>query len=522
MSLLLLALGAALAGQGLQVDHVRAQSDKIALRVELTDPRVRMAATGSDQPFQLTLDHGQVQSTTAHRMAGSEVLTLVALDQSGSFYPYRESALGLARLYVRNKREGERVGLVLFGLTAEAFPTTADQEQALGHVSAATMRPIQRETRLNEFVRQAAARAHAELPPSEGGLRQIVLFTDGGEESRTWSVDEVAEELEALDVRVHVVVFYKSSKGNLAQRLDQMSRLASLTGGTYQQVESVQQSEAAMVDLAANSGASWQVEAQVCGQAPQGAPRFTNHVVASLAPKGERLAWSDAIPFEQVALLPCAALAPSQAQQDAIDEAAAPEEPRSLSTWACLCPTAALLLAIIAVAALAFSTGLSRRDEEEEDEEDDELTPTPPPPRARAAKPEQAPPEPSRPEPSEPFMGMGPPPPQLAEDLPETHLVAVQGSLTGQRWRFRGRGFTAGAGPDNDLVADLDQVSTEHARLELYPSGDVYITDLGSTNGTWVEGRRLVAGERCQVRPGERIALSSQLLLELQQPGRQP
>lgn len=47
-----------------------------------------------------------------------------------------------------------------------------------------------------------------------------------------------------------------------------------------------------------------------------------------------------------------------------------------------------------------------------------------------------------------------------------------------------------GQGSQNDLVLPDDSVSTAHARLE-YENGHWRLTDLGSTNGTFVEGVRL-------------------------------
>ncbi len=49
-----------------------------------------------------------------------------------------------------------------------------------------------------------------------------------------------------------------------------------------------------------------------------------------------------------------------------------------------------------------------------------------------------------------------------------------------------------GRSPDNDIVIDEESVSTEHARVDLIPSQlmegliDIFIEDLGSTNGTFV------------------------------------
>lgn len=50
-----------------------------------------------------------------------------------------------------------------------------------------------------------------------------------------------------------------------------------------------------------------------------------------------------------------------------------------------------------------------------------------------------------------------------------------------------------GKGSQNDVVIEDDSVSSVHARLE-YEGGHWRITDLDSTNGTFVEGVRLAAG----------------------------
>ena len=114
------------------------------------------------------------------------------------------------------------------------------------------------------------------------------------------------------------------------------------------------------------------------------------------------------------------------------------------------------------------------------------------------------------------------PTPELPRELPETHLIVASGEgLVGRRWRFTGRILRIGAAADNDVVVELPQVSGQHAQFELFVSGDVYVSDLGSTNGTWHQGDRLPSGGRVQVRPGDRVALSRQLVLELVQPGRE-
>ena len=51
-------------------------------------------------------------------------------------------------------------------------------------------------------------------------------------------------------------------------------------------------------------------------------------------------------------------------------------------------------------------------------------------------------------------------------------------------------GLTIGRQAGNDLTLNDQQVSRQHARIELR-DGQVVVTDLGRANGTFVNGRRL-------------------------------
>jgi pSer/pThr/pTyr-binding forkhead associated (FHA) protein len=52
-----------------------------------------------------------------------------------------------------------------------------------------------------------------------------------------------------------------------------------------------------------------------------------------------------------------------------------------------------------------------------------------------------------------------------------------------------------GRGPHNDIVIVEESVSDSHAKLQRR-EGTWYVTDLGSTNGTYIGGRRIAAEEK--------------------------
>ena len=82
--------------------------------------------------------------------------------------------------------------------------------------------------------------------------------------------------------------------------------------------------------------------------------------------------------------------------------------------------------------------------------------------------------------------------------------------------QHRGRTYTLsnvlaiGRLEDNDIIIDDDSfISSHHARIEVRPEG-TWVVDLGSTNGSFVNGQRVI--EERSVRKGDRIQVGSTVL----------
>ncbi|MBI2768651.1 MAG: FHA domain-containing protein [Burkholderiales bacterium] len=65
---------------------------------------------------------------------------------------------------------------------------------------------------------------------------------------------------------------------------------------------------------------------------------------------------------------------------------------------------------------------------------------------------------------------------------------------------------TLGRKPDNDIVLDNLVVSGHHCVFELHGLADVFLEDLGSTNGTFVNNKRV---KRHQLQDGEVVAIGN-------------
>ncbi len=90
-------------------------------------------------------------------------------------------------------------------------------------------------------------------------------------------------------------------------------------------------------------------------------------------------------------------------------------------------------------------------------------------------------------------------------------LIMRAGPMPGKIFPLQKNEIYIGRDPANDIVITDVEVSRKHARLILQPGGYV-LEDLGSTNGTYINGQRLLgphvlrAGEVIQL--GENVSLS--------------
>lgn len=57
-----------------------------------------------------------------------------------------------------------------------------------------------------------------------------------------------------------------------------------------------------------------------------------------------------------------------------------------------------------------------------------------------------------------------------------------------------------------DVVLRFPVISKLHAHFSLTASGELRLTDLGSSNGTWYNGQRLEAGRPALVRPRDHVS----------------
>jgi len=86
-------------------------------------------------------------------------------------------------------------------------------------------------------------------------------------------------------------------------------------------------------------------------------------------------------------------------------------------------------------------------------------------------------------------------------------LVAYEGELAGQRWLLEEDSMLLGRGSDCDVVLPERQVSRHHARITRISDGMYELRDLGSKNGTCINGEEIINQSRV-LRDGDEIQIA--------------
>ena len=89
-------------------------------------------------------------------------------------------------------------------------------------------------------------------------------------------------------------------------------------------------------------------------------------------------------------------------------------------------------------------------------------------------------------------------------------LIMRSGPTPGAAFTLEGDQLTIGRDATNDIVINDAEISRRHARLT-FQGGKYVLEDLGSTNGTFVNGQRL-AGPRV-LKAGEVVSFGEQIIL---------
>lgn len=95
-----------------------------------------------------------------------------------------------------------------------------------------------------------------------------------------------------------------------------------------------------------------------------------------------------------------------------------------------------------------------------------------------------------------------------------SYLIMVSGGMTGTMFQLSDKGTSLGRSADNSVQLHDGTVSRHHAKLSLDVAGVAWLTDLGSTNGTFVNRQRITPHKSVIVTDGDRIQLGSTVVFK--------
>lgn len=425
----------------------------------------------------------------------------LAFDISASFKGHLPTAVALAKRFVEKSRStglDVRVTVHTFGITNLRLgdETTLDKVQS---------QPSQQRTQLRKLVGEIVVEtANAVRFPD--GLREVVLFTDGGEESAAFQdYAQITEPALAGAVVVDAVLFQANTPSTLAATLaDKLGSAVEQTGGAMVRVDPARPAEPQMRsrldDVAAAPSSFVRVHVETCGLTAPGehADRLSFSV-------GQPPWRSMELPIKlQVPAGGGAACAPAPASSQAT-----PIESKTKSApwwpWA--------LIALVAAIGIGVAVALTRRSSAPAP-----IAPVPPPPVVpevghASARPPLVVPSPT------PWLekhGANP----LARTLATELHVEASAIPLGSPLRIARPEVRVGRDPEMELALDHASVSNHHATLLVEPNGELFVIDHGSTNGTYVGQERVTANQKHHVPRGSALSFSQHIRLRVVQPWR--
>ena len=450
--------GSALAAASAEVIRAFVQGDTLYAYVDITGSEAPLTKAEAGAGTRIFAASGNLETV---RQAGSPVTYLLLLDASTSMPGYQEEIVAYAGALSQTAGEHTRFLLATFGAEFALVEEDLTPEELSGAVEAVAY--TETSSRLLEGI-SAALDYLEDLPRTGNELRDIVVLSDAVEYNTTGSVayDELLARLTASDAMLHSVGFGgdETAQGSLAA-------LAEASGGRHWVVGAETSAAAAAEELAAESAGLYVTSFALGGYSGTGEAEqvsITFSAGAELVCRAQT-----AVTFPEGG--DGAADAPVQEEPDRVlppsgsgTQAPAASAPAEDAAKPALDAAALEILAgigVIAVLALILLIVLLRRRRKK---------------RLQAAAPAV---------------------PQPPAEAPGSaggiyvRLEVLQGAYLGQSQEFTlATELVIGRDSACDLVFDDPAISRQHVRVFL-AGGVVYLEDLGSQNGTFLNGARV-------------------------------
>src|SRR5579859_986520 len=95
----------------------------------------------------------------------------------------------------------------------------------------------------------------------------------------------------------------------------------------------------------------------------------------------------------------------------------------------------------------------------------------------------------------------------------EACFIVLAGGTVGQMYKIAGQEMYIGRASDAEIRVDDEGVSRRHCRVAQTPNNQVILVDLGSTNGTYVNGHKI---SEQVLRDGDKVQVGALTVLKFQ------
>lgn len=549
------------------ISAMPAKASDFTVQVPIDDDSLRSKLLAQPGPasWEAHLDRGGAAVGAVQPMAVAHERLEIALtfDVSGSFFhgPLG-NAEGLAEKFIDQLPDdfSAHFSVQIFGTTRRVIGDASDRSDAKALVRRVSLEKPQPRTNLRSLLKEVIDDTGRKLIFPEG-VREVIVFTDGGEESTAFpDYKSITDPAMAAGVVVHAFVFQPNAPSPQAATLaDKLVAAVELTGGYAVRVDPGDpfksdtlgrlKSAASLPDLL------YRVSLAGCQLATPGPGKHVDTLSLSVSSwRSAPLPLALDVPATGVPACPTSVA--TGAAQSGVAPAPAPSgatptAPRDSTgtiswwPWALGAGAAAMALALAILASRRRRATPDRGPYDAEPPDAGQLPAlaeaavTPPPPMAAPVvvpvfDPSRTPI--SAPEVQQPVSGPVLTPlvipsqapwlapqrsnPLAARPVTELHVEVTPIPLGGP-FRIAKPEVRVGRDTSLELPLDAETVSQHHATLFLEADGELYVVDAGSTNGTYLEQERLPAGERRHVPPGSQLSFSKKIQLRVVQPWRE-
>ena len=208
-------------------------------------PSGKIHTKNENYSIELSSENGQAEviEAKAFDTGTDKITTILAFDDSASFH---RSTLNVftnsAQKYLTSAVQDEHyVDILISGQTTSSYSedlSPSDAKRKMDELAKDSKRLEQQNTFLKKFVNDALEDVNKKNPVSNGGVRQIILYSDGLEEGDLTQddINEIVKKSISYGVKIHFLFVAVTSdlQPDDKDKYDMFQKIAESTGGTLE------------------------------------------------------------------------------------------------------------------------------------------------------------------------------------------------------------------------------------------------------------------------------------------------